>query len=110
MYHIDDPDMAQVEKLRVYGKYRNLNAIYTEALKIGAEILLQRLEQPNARIPIRTRYFIAESEKVSRAVSPTVAHPPAPAPVQAVAPEADAPPPAVVIPPMPTMPRIKPSL
>jgi len=41
-YAVDDPSMAILEELRAFGGYRNLNTVYTEALKLGAEILLQR--------------------------------------------------------------------
>jgi len=110
LYHIDDPEMAQVEKLRAYGSARNLNAIYTEALRLGAEILLQRLEQNNAYIPRKSHISAPAPVQVYPAVIPALAPVPAPvpAPVQAVSPESD--PPPVVIPPMPAEPRIKPSL
>lgn len=41
-YAVDDPSMAILEELRAFGGYRNLNTVYIEALKLGAEILLQR--------------------------------------------------------------------
>lgn len=105
LYHIDDPEMAKVEKLRVYGNFRNLNAIYTEALRIGAEILLQRLEQNNAYLPKKSHIAAPAPVQV---LYPSVIPTPSKVPVQVVAPESD--PPPVVIPPMPAMPRIKPSL
>jgi len=105
LYHIDDPDMAQVERLRAYGSGRNLNAIYTEALRIGADILLQRLEQNNAYLPKKSHIAAPAPAQV---LYPSLIPAPAPTPVQAVTPETG--PPPVVIPPMPASPRIKPSL
>lgn len=44
-YRVDDPSMAVLEELRQFGGYRKMSALYLQALKLGAEMILRRAAQ-----------------------------------------------------------------
>jgi len=41
-YRVDDPAMSTLEELRRFAGHRRLGALYLEALKLGAELILRR--------------------------------------------------------------------
>lgn len=75
-YAVDDPSMAILEELRAFGGYRNLNTVYIEALKLGAEILLQRAVEEGrwARQSSRSAVSPPPSAKAVSGLSPVKAN------------------------------------
>lgn len=75
IYRVDDPAMAPLEELRRVGGLGSMNAIYLEALALGAGILLARLESGAvgvAEVPIPSQPSAAPQVLASSAVPAAV--------------------------------------
>ncbi|HBJ83887.1 MAG TPA: hypothetical protein DDZ88_08470 [Verrucomicrobiales bacterium] len=113
-YRVDDPAMSSLEELRRFAGHRRLGALYLEALKLGAELILRRAVEeglwqrggvpmglsPVKALPVKSpRPAPVKTERTA----PVEARPEAPPPVVAdpvavVEPVVSGPPPVLVEP------------
>lgn len=71
VYEIDDPNMAILEELRRLGGLRHMNALYLDALKIGAGIMLSRARgEASSEFPAGARLNVSPVSEPAHGVVP----------------------------------------